>query len=153
MMQDFVSATSSRLNLSHKKAASSSVQASKIICHDISSKQRNPHGLIAVKKDGQDFMLVPARLVNHKLTRYFTRTSKAVVAMSCCKGTQLHRKCLQDTFHADQSGSSDQCPGCLKHVTRSIFAQSNACYVIPDHRKKNCDACHQALGWRPVLKK
>lgn len=109
-----------------------------------------------VRANGQDYTLVPTHLIGSKLQRFFARTSAAVVAMSCCPRTMqthVHRRCLQKIFHADQNTCSDRCPGCTTAVDRLIFAQSNACYVRPDFRKKNCDSCHQALGWRPVLKK
>ena len=151
--QDFVFAGPGTWKSFHQKAVCSSVKPSKFICHDLFAAPRNSHEIITIKKDGKNYKLVREELMTEKLTRYFSRTSNAVIAMSCCQGTQLHRRCLQTIYHADKNGCSDQCPKCLQQVTRSVFAQSNASYIIPDNRKKNCDACHTALGWRPVLKK
>ncbi len=151
--QSFIYAAPFGLHGFDKKIVKSSGQLRQVTCHGIRLASSSGDKLLRVEKDGKDFTLVPTHLVGDKLYRYFSRTSKAVVAMSCCQEIQLHRRCLQNIFHADQHTSLPQCPGCLQEVTRSVFAQSRACYVVADYRKKDCDACHQALGYKPVLKK
>lgn|GEM_PF-3138368 len=108
----------------------------------INSTQPNKNVLRSVTCNGQKYIQVPAELVGDKLQRYFTRTSTAAVAMSCCRA-QVHRKCLQATFHSD---SNNKCLGCCKSINRHVFAESRKRYLDTCSRKKSCDFCHESLG-------
>lgn len=96
--------------------------------------------------NGEKFLQVPEKLIGSKLQKYFTQTSSAVIAMSCCANTQVHRRCLRDMFHAQEHQCSDKCPGCYKKVNRQVFAQSRPNYLIVEKRKPLCDYCHNSLG-------
>lgn len=99
-----------------------------------------------VELEGDDeYVLVPKKLIGDKLLRYFSESSSAVVAMSCCPEIQVHRKCLRDMFHAKEHRCSDACPGCFQKIDKRIFAKSRAHYILGQFRKKSCDFCKQSL--------
>lgn len=101
--------------------------------------------------EGENYLLVPQELVGSKLQRYFSCKSAAVVLMACCQTAQVHRRCLQGMFHGQQGHES--CPCCNTIVNRALYSRSRPEYLSPDQRQQFCDYCHEALGWRPVLRK
>lgn len=109
------------------------------------------YALRSCQLEGENYVLVPENLVGPKLQRYFSCKSAAVVLMACCQTAQVHRRCLQGMFHGQQGHES--CPCCHAIVNRSLYSRSRPEYLSPDQRQQFCDCCHEALGWRPILKK
>ena len=108
-------------------------------------QKSNHQKMSSIVQNGEEYVLVPKKLIGDKLTRYFAETSASVVAMSCCPQIQVHRRCLRDMFHAHEHKCSDQCPGCYQKVDRHIFAQSRPNYVVAHQRKQSCDFCYKSL--------
>jgi len=116
----------------------------RIYRHDSSSKiltKDQKKSFIEIDCYGERCYAIPARLVGDKLQRYFSRTSQAVVAMSCCSHVHVHRRCLQEMLHEDKNF----CPGCQAIVDARLFGSSRSQYLLAHLRKSNCDFCSQKL--------
>jgi hypothetical protein len=137
MQEQLIGVTTNKQNLLKSRTVT--------ITHGLKLVQKQYHHAALVGNNQEEYVLVSKRLIGDKLTRYFTETSAAVIAMSCCPEIQVHRRCLRDMFHAAEHRCCDQCPGCSQKVDQHIFAQSRPNYISTQHRKKSCDFCNESL--------